>query len=96
MKINFAMWKKALSELVKMDSKEEWDRLDVISRWLIATRSAVTIVTLYSCAIGGLLAVRHGYFTGNWGVSIVAWLIITIGLFITRGTKKCLNDCTDC
>ncbi len=95
MKINFAMWKKALSELVKMDSKEEWDGLDVVSKWFIATRSAVTIVTLYSCAIGGLLAVRHGYFTGNWGISILAWLIITIGLFIAHGTNNFLNDYTD-
>ena len=95
MKINFAMWKKALSELVKIDSKEEWDGLDVVSKWFIATRSAVTIVTLYSCAIGGLLAVRHGYFTGNWGISILAWLIITIGLFIAHGTNNFLNDYTD-
>jgi len=62
-----------------MDSKEEWDGLDLVSRWLIATRSGVTIVTLYSCAIGGLLAIRHGYFEGNWGISILAWLIITSG-----------------
>lgn len=95
MKINFSMWKKALSVLVKMDSKEEWDHLDVISKWLIATRSAVTIVTLYSCAIGGLLAIRHGYFSGNWGMSILAWLIITLGLFIAHGTNNFLNDYTD-
>ncbi|HNR01385.1 MAG TPA: prenyltransferase [Anaerolineaceae bacterium] len=95
MKVNFSMWKKALSTLVKMDSKEEWDGLDAISKWLIATRSAVTIVTLYSCAIGGLLALRHGYFTGNWGMSILAWVIITIGLFIAHGTNNFLNDYTD-
>jgi 1,4-dihydroxy-2-naphthoate octaprenyltransferase len=95
MKINFGMWKRALSELVKMDSKQEWDELDVVSKWLIATRSAVTIVTLYSCAIGGLLAVRHGYFTGHWGMSILAWVIITLGLFIAHGTNNFLNDYTD-
>ena len=95
MKVNFSMWKKALSNLVKMDSKEEWDGLDVVSKWLIATRSAVVIVTLYSSAIGGLLALRHGYFTGNWGMSILAWVIITIGLFIAHGTNNFLNDYTD-
>ncbi len=95
MKINFSMWRKALSELVKMDSKEEWDRLDIVSKWLVATRSAVTIVTLYSCAIGGLLAIRDGYFRENWGMSIVAWLIVTIGLFIAHGTNNFLNDYTD-
>jgi 1,4-dihydroxy-2-naphthoate octaprenyltransferase len=95
MKINFSMWKRALAGLVKMDSKEEWDGLDLISKWLIATRSGVTIVTLYSCAIGGLLAIRHGFFDGNWGMSILAWLITTIGLFIAHGTNNFLNDYTD-
>jgi 1,4-dihydroxy-2-naphthoate octaprenyltransferase len=89
MKINFAMWKKALSGLVKMDSKEEWDRLDVFSKWFIATRSGVTIVTFYSCAIGGLLAWRDGFF------SILPWVIVTIGLFIAHGTNNLLNDYTD-
>jgi 1,4-dihydroxy-2-naphthoate octaprenyltransferase len=89
MKINFAMWKTALWTLVKMDKKEEWDGLDVISKWLIATRSAVTIVTLYSCVIGGLLAWRYGHFT--W----LPWIIITLGLFIAHGTNNFLNDYTD-
>ena len=95
MKINFGMWRQALSGLVKMDSKAEWDALDVISKWLIATRSGVTIVTLYSCAIGGLLAIRHGYFEMNWGLSILVWLIVTLGLFIAHGTNNFLNDYTD-
>ena len=41
MNINFAMWRKALAELIKMEDKSEWNSLDVISKWLIATRSAV-------------------------------------------------------
>ena len=89
MKIDFAMWKTALSQLVKMDEKKKWDGLDVISKWLIATRSAVTIVTLYSCAIGGLLAWRDGYFA--W----LPWIIVTIGLFVAHGTNNFLNDYTD-
>jgi 1,4-dihydroxy-2-naphthoate polyprenyltransferase len=89
MKINFAMWKKALSSLVKMDSAEEWNKLDVISKWLIATRSGVTIVTFYTCAIGGILAWRDGY------VHVLPWLIITLGLFIAHGTNNLLNDYTD-
>lgn len=95
MKINFSMWKTALSGLVKMDSKEEWEGLDLISKWLIATRSGVTIVTLYSCAIGGLLAMRYGYFNDRWGISFLIWLIVTIGLFIAHGTNNFLNDYTD-
>ena len=89
MKINLGMWKKALSSLVKMDSIEEWNNLDVISKWLIATRSGVTIVTLYTCAIGGLLAWRDGFFHP------LPWLIVTLGLFIAHGTNNLLNDYTD-
>lgn len=89
MSINFGMWKKALSSLVKIETAEEWRKLDLISKWLIATRSGVTIVTLYTCAIGGLLAGRDGFFHP------VAWLIITLGLFIAHGTNNLLNDYTD-
>ncbi len=89
MSINFKMWGKALAGLVKMDSKQEWAGLDIVSKWLIATRSAVTTVTLYSCAIGGLLAWRDGHFA--W----LPWIIITLGLFIAHGTNNFLNDYTD-
>jgi 1,4-dihydroxy-2-naphthoate polyprenyltransferase len=89
MKINFSMWKTALWTLVKMEKAEEWERLDVVSKWLIATRSAVTTVTLYAGVIAGLLAWREGYF------SALPWLIVTIGLFIAHGTNNLLNDYTD-
>ncbi len=89
MKINFKMWGRSLSGLVKMESKQEWGSLDVISKWLIATRSAVTTVTLYACVIGGLLAWRDGHFA--W----LPWIIVTLGLFIAHGTNNFLNDYTD-
>jgi 1,4-dihydroxy-2-naphthoate octaprenyltransferase len=89
MHINFAMWRKASWELIKMDDKQEWDALDVVSKWLIATRSAVTTVTIYSCIIAGFLAWRDGYF--SW----LPWIILTLGLFIAHGTNNLLNDYTD-
>jgi 1,4-dihydroxy-2-naphthoate octaprenyltransferase len=89
MNINFSMWKTAIWTLVKMDKKEEWDKLDVISKWLIATRSGVTLVTVYTCVISGLLALRDHYF------SIGPWLILTLGLFIAHGANNLLNDYTD-
>jgi 1,4-dihydroxy-2-naphthoate octaprenyltransferase len=89
MKINFAMWRKASWELIKMDDKKEWDVLDIISKWLIATRSAVTTVTVYSCIIAGLLAWRDGFF--SW----VPFIIVTLSLFIAHGTNNLLNDYTD-
>ncbi|HSM70095.1 MAG TPA: prenyltransferase [Anaerolineales bacterium] len=89
MNINFAMWRTAIWQLIKMNDKKEWDALDVVSKWLIATRSAVTLVTVYSCVIAGILAWRDGYF--SWG----PFLILTIGLFIAHGTNNLLNDYTD-
>ena len=89
MNINFKMWDKALSTLVKMETKAEWDALDAISKWLIATRSAVTSVTVYACAIAGLLALRDHYF------AFLPWLIVTVGLFVAHGTNNLLNDYTD-
>lgn len=89
MHINFGMWRTASWTLVKMDKKEEWDALDVISKWLIATRSAVTAVTIYACIIAGLLAWRDGHF------SPLPWLIVTLGLFIAHGANNFLNDYTD-
>jgi 1,4-dihydroxy-2-naphthoate octaprenyltransferase len=83
------MWKTALWTLVKMENKDEWDKLDVISKWLIATRSGVTLVTVYTCVIAGLLAWRDDYF------SLLPWLLLTLGLFIAHGTNNLLNDYTD-
>jgi 1,4-dihydroxy-2-naphthoate octaprenyltransferase len=89
MNVNFAMWKTAIWTLVKMEKKEEWEKLDIVSKWLIATRSGVTLVTVYTCVIAGLLAMRDGYF------SFFPWLIPTLGLFIAHGTNNLLNDYTD-
>jgi 1,4-dihydroxy-2-naphthoate octaprenyltransferase len=83
------MWKTALWTLVKMDDKVEWNKLDVVSKWLIATRSAVTTVTIYASIIAGFLAWRDGYF------SFLPWLVVTLGLFIAHGTNNLLNDYTD-
>jgi len=89
MHFSVAMWRKASWQLIKMDDKREWDALDVVTKWLIATRSAVTVVTIYSCAIAGLLAWRDGRFA--W----LPFLVLTIGLFIAHGTNNLLNDYTD-
>ncbi len=89
MAINFAMWRKASSTLVRMEDRRQWDALDVISKWLIATRSGVATVTIYSCLIAGALTLRTGHFP--W----LTWLIITVGLFIAHGANNLINDYTD-
>ncbi len=89
MAINFPMWRKATLTLVRIADRREWDALDVVSKWLIATRSAVTTVTLYSCVIAGLFALRQTGFP--W----LTWLIVTVGLFLAHGANNLLNDYTD-
>jgi 1,4-dihydroxy-2-naphthoate octaprenyltransferase len=81
-------WFKALS-IIPQISKEEWDGLDVITKWLVMTRSAVTTVTVFSCIVAGLLAWRDENF------NFCLWLIVTIGLFLAHGTNNILNDYTD-
>ena len=86
--MNVRMWWKALS-IIPQISKEEWDELDVIAKWLIMTRSAVTTVSIFSCVFAGLFAWRDGSF------EFLPWLIVTLGLFIAHGTNNILNDYTD-
>jgi 1,4-dihydroxy-2-naphthoate octaprenyltransferase len=92
-----AMWRKTLSQLIKMDDKKEWDALDVLSKWFIATRSAVGTITLYSGLIGGLLAWQYLHAKGQpFTFSFfITWFILTLGLFIAHGTNNLLNDYTD-
>jgi 1,4-dihydroxy-2-naphthoate octaprenyltransferase len=86
--MNLRMWWKALSIIPKI-SKEEWDGLDVVAKWLIMTRSAVTTVSIFSGIIAGLFALRVGKF------DFLPWLVVTLGLFIAHGTNNILNDYTD-
>ena len=86
--MNFAMWRKALQVIPEV-SKEEWNRLDVISRWLISTRAAVLIMTFISAALAGLFACRDGGF--HWGI----WLALAFGLIMAHASNNIFNDYTD-
>ncbi len=86
--MNFAMWKKALNVIPEV-SKEEWDQLDVISKWLISTRAAVLIMTFISAALAGLFAWRDGSF------ALTPWLALTIGLILAHASNNIFNDFTD-
>ena len=88
MKINFAMWGKALQGVPRI-TKEEWDDLDVVSRWLIATRSMALVLSFISATIAGLLALQAGEF------NLWVWLLLTLGLVMSHGTNNLLNDYTD-
>ncbi len=86
--MNFAMWKKAL-EVIPSVTKEEWDALDFVSKWLISTRAAVLVMTFISSALAGLFAFRDGHF------SLLPWLALTFGLILAHATNNLFNDYTD-
>lgn len=86
--MNVSMWIKAVNVIPRV-SKDEWNALDIISRWLIATRSAVLVMTFISAAIAGLLAARDGLF------HTLPWLLVTVGLLFAHATNNLLNDFTD-
>ncbi len=88
MKLNPAMWRKAL-QIIPHVSKEEWQALDILSRWLIATRAAVLIMTFLSAVLAGIFAFRAGLFD-FW-----AWLLVALGLVLAHATNNLLNDYTD-
>jgi 1,4-dihydroxy-2-naphthoate octaprenyltransferase len=86
--MNVAMWVKALRVIPRI-TKDEWKGLDVIARWLIATRSVVLIMTFISAAISGVLAFQAGHF--NLGL----WLLVALGLVLAHATNNLVNDVTD-
>jgi 1,4-dihydroxy-2-naphthoate octaprenyltransferase len=85
---NLAMWGKALTVMPRI-TKQEWDELDIVSRWLIATRSAVIVMTFTSAAFAGILAFKAGSF--DW----LLWLLVTAGLCLAHATNNLINDLTD-
>lgn len=88
MQLNTSMWIKALRVIPRI-SKEEWNQLDVISRWLIASRAAVFVMTALAGAIGGLMAYRDGYF------SLSFFLLAIAGIVLAHATNNMLNDYVD-
>jgi 1,4-dihydroxy-2-naphthoate octaprenyltransferase len=86
--MNIAMWRKAL-QVIPHVSKDEWNKLDVISKWLISTRAAVLIMTFLSAAFAGIFAFRDGKF------DLVKWVLLTFGLIFSHATNNLLNDFTD-
>lgn len=86
--MNFAMWRQAL-RIIPHVSNEEWEKLDVISKWLISTRAAVLIMTFISAAIAGIFAIQAGKFHLGY------WILVTIGLIMAHAVNNLLNDYTD-
>jgi 1,4-dihydroxy-2-naphthoate octaprenyltransferase len=88
MKLDFAMWRKALNVIPEV-SKDEWSQLDLVSRWLISTRAAVLVMTFISAALAGLFALR------DQGFQFLPWLALTLGLILAHASNNIFNDYTD-
>jgi len=88
MKLNISMWGKALRVIPRV-SKKEWQELDPIAKWLIATRSAVFLMTAFSALVGGLLAISDDSFNSG------RFVLCLVGLVLAHATNNLLNDYTD-
>lgn len=86
--MNISMWAKALQTIPRLD-KNEWNALDIVSKFLIASRSGVLIITFISAGLAGLFAAGAGKF------DLGLWLLLTIGLLFAHATNNLLNDATD-
>lgn len=86
--VNVKMWAKALRTIPRID-KNEWNNLDLISKWLIASRSAVFIMTVFSGIVGGLLAWSYNSF--NW----FPFILSVVGLTLAHAANNMINDYLD-
>ena len=86
--MNFAMWNKALKVIPNV-SREEWENLDLVSKWLISTRAAVLIMTFISATLAGLFAIRDNSF------HFIPWLALAFGLIMAHASNNLFNDYTD-
>jgi 1,4-dihydroxy-2-naphthoate octaprenyltransferase len=83
-----ATWGRAVRVIPRV-TKEEWNALDPVARWLIATRSVVLVMTLVSSVIAGLLAARAGLF------ALTPWVVVTVGFLFAHATNNLVNDLVD-
>lgn len=83
-----AMWIEALRTIPR-PTPDDWRRYDLFTRWLIATRAAVLVMTAVAAGIGGLVAWRDGLFDGP------RFALCMIGLLLAHATNNLVNDLTD-
>eukprot|EP01114_Cavostelium_apophysatum_P017417 TRINITY_DN5168_c0_g1_i1.p1 TRINITY_DN5168_c0_g1~~TRINITY_DN5168_c0_g1_i1.p1 ORF type:complete len:337 (+),score=34.34 TRINITY_DN5168_c0_g1_i1:17-1027(+) len=81
-------WVTAISTIPRL-SKEEFSQLDLPSKWFIATRFRVMVITFLSAAIAGILAFKDGLFDTK------VFLLVTLGLTLAHATNNLINDYVD-
>ena len=85
--MELAVWIKALRTMPRIRA-DQWQKLDLVTRWLVATRASVLMMTFSSAAIGGLLAWRDGHV--HWML-----LLVLVGLLFAHACNNLINDFID-
>ncbi|MEK6606864.1 MAG: prenyltransferase [Myxococcota bacterium] len=83
-----ANWIRAVRVIPRV-TRDEWDALDPVSRWLIASRAAVLVLTFTSATIGGLFAALAGKF--HWPL----YGLTVVGLLLAHAASNLFNDYFD-
>lgn len=81
-------WRTALTGVPRVD-RTGWEGLGPLTRWLVASRAAVLVMTALSAVIAGLLAWRDAMF--GW----TSFALVTVGLLAAHAANNLLNDLTD-
>lgn len=81
-------WREAVTGIPRVDA-EGWTRTGLVTRWLVAARAAVLVMTLLSAVIAAILAWREDGF--DW----VVFAVMTVGLLAAHAANNFLNDLTD-
>lgn len=76
-------------EIIRTCNLPEDRKMDLVSKWLIITRSCVFSMTLLSALIGGLLAALDGSFF--WG----RFALVALGLVLAHAANNMVNDLFD-
>eukprot|EP01125_Pyxidicula_operculata_P018877 TRINITY_DN676_c0_g4_i1.p1 TRINITY_DN676_c0_g4~~TRINITY_DN676_c0_g4_i1.p1 ORF type:complete len:325 (-),score=43.83 TRINITY_DN676_c0_g4_i1:33-1007(-) len=82
------MWKKALSGTPKV-TPDEWSKLDIFTRWLIAVRAPVLNLTLFSCLISMCFAIQNGLFDAT------NFIAVTVAFIFEHAAHNLVNDYMD-
>lgn len=85
----FLTLKRWYNAFYTIPKEEEIANADFVTRWLVAMRAAVFVMTILSAVIGGLLAAHAGHF--NWGI----FLLTALGLVLAHGASNLMNDYWD-
>ena len=87
-RIDLKVWREALGGMPHIQAAR-WHGLDLVARWLVASRAAVLVMTILSCIIAGIFAAQVGKFDA------FRFVLLCVGLVLAHATNNILNDVSD-